>query len=248
MKTRQQRLAEEGAGHPPSPPQSLLMNQRGPRRARSKTPSATVAAGSVVPAAQSAELGEPQALLRVLVEVDSELSGREVDDPTHQVAFDSSLLPEVVEFLYNNCNASNENLTLHQEIPEQEMGDAGEPKEPKPITAVKPTKRRENAFQRNSLMRIYAALKSQPVPASADTSAADSIPMVSGTTSTSRRIHQTTKYPSSPRRSHPPTKTFTWSTPAKAEARLALRRNSFTRQTRNRVISPPKLREEANGA
>ena len=176
MKTRQQRLAEERAGHPPSPPQSLPMNQRGPRRTRSKTPSATVAAGSVVHAAQSAAIREPQALLRVWVDVDPELSGREVDHPTHQVAFNSSLLPEVVRFLKNICNVSNENLALHQEIPEQEKGDAVEPKEPEPMTAAKPTKRRENS---TSLIRSPAALKSQPVPASANTSAADSIPIVS---------------------------------------------------------------------
>ena len=178
MKTRQQRLAEERAGNLPSPPQSLPMNQRGPRRARSKTPSATVAAGSVVPAAQSAALGEPQALLRIWIDVGPELSGRAVHDPTHQVAFDSSLFPEVVGFLKNICEASNKNFTSHLEVPEQEMGEAIEPREPEPVIAVKPTKRRKNAFRRNPLMGISAGLMSQPVSAFVDTSAADSIPMI----------------------------------------------------------------------
>lgn len=92
MKTRQQRLTEERAGHPPSPPQSLPINQPGPRRARSKTPSATVAAGSVVPAPQSAALGESQALLCIWMDVDPEHSVQPVNESTHQVAFDSSLL------------------------------------------------------------------------------------------------------------------------------------------------------------
>lgn len=39
MKTRQQRLAQERAGHPPSPPQQLADNPRGPRRTRAKKPS-----------------------------------------------------------------------------------------------------------------------------------------------------------------------------------------------------------------
>lgn len=174
MKTRQQRLAEERAGHPPSPPQSLPMNQPGPRRARSKTPSATVAAGSVVPAAQSAALGEPQALLRVWVDVGPELSGRPVNEPTHQVAFDSSLLPKVVEYLNNIRNPSNENPTSHQDILEREVGEAIEPREQEPVTAGKSTKRRKNAFRRNPLMN----LSGQPVPASVDSAAADGIPMI----------------------------------------------------------------------
>lgn len=175
MKTRQQRLAEQQAGHPPSPPQSLPMSQPVPRRARSKTPSATVAAGSVVPAAQPAALGEPQALLRVWVDVGPELSGRPVNEPTHQVAFDSSLLPKVVEFLNNIRNPSDESPTLHQEILEREVGDAIEPREPEPVTAGKPTKRRKSAFRREPLMAL-SGLPPLPVPGSVD-SAADGIPM-----------------------------------------------------------------------
>ena len=38
MKTRQQRLAKERAGHPPSPPQQLAYNPRGSRRTRAKKP------------------------------------------------------------------------------------------------------------------------------------------------------------------------------------------------------------------
>lgn len=40
MKTRQQRLAQERAGHPPSPPQQLADNPRGSRRTRTKKPTA----------------------------------------------------------------------------------------------------------------------------------------------------------------------------------------------------------------
>lgn len=40
MKTRQQRLAQERAGHPPSPPQQLADNPRGSRRTRTRKPSA----------------------------------------------------------------------------------------------------------------------------------------------------------------------------------------------------------------
>ncbi|MCJ1344012.1 hypothetical protein MMC31_002212 [Peltigera leucophlebia] len=81
LKTRQQRLVEERAGHPPSPPQFLEDKPRGPKRTRAKTPDATVAAGPVVPAAQSAVPGEPQALLYVWVDAAPKASGRPVDDP-----------------------------------------------------------------------------------------------------------------------------------------------------------------------
>lgn len=94
MKTRQQRLAEERAGHPSSPPQALENNPRGPRRTRAKTPRATVAVGSVAPAAQLAVLEEPQALLRVWVD-----GARAVDDPTHTYAIPKSLLLEVMAFI-----------------------------------------------------------------------------------------------------------------------------------------------------
>ena len=173
MKTRQQRLAEERAGHPPSPPQSLPVNQRAPRRARSKTPSATVAAGSVEHASQSAVLGEPQALLRVWVDAGPEPSGRSVRDPTHQMMFRSTHLPQVVALLNNICNESNETPSSHQGIPQQEMEEPIEPKKPEPVTADKPAKRRRNAFRRNPTMGITARLR-----ASHDTSAVDGIPMI----------------------------------------------------------------------
>ena len=53
-KTRQQRLAEERAGHPPSPPQHLEDMPRAPIRTRAKTPNVPEVAGPVVPATQSA--------------------------------------------------------------------------------------------------------------------------------------------------------------------------------------------------
>ena len=178
MKTRQQRLAEERAGHPPSPPQSLPMNQPGPRRARSKTPNATVATGSIVPAPQSAALGEPQALLRIWMDVDPENSGQLVNEPTHQVAFDSSLLPKVAEFLNNIRIPSNKNPNLHQEIQErEEVGEAVKPREPGSATACKPTKRRKNAFRRNPLMNL-SGVDPLPFSASVDSAATDGIPMI----------------------------------------------------------------------
>ncbi|MCJ1348310.1 hypothetical protein MMC31_006541 [Peltigera leucophlebia] len=93
-KTRQQRLAEERAGHPSSPPQQLPENTRGPRRTRAKTPSATVVAGSVVPAAQLAVSEEPQAILHVWVD-----ANRSVYDPTHTLAIPSLQVPELLEFI-----------------------------------------------------------------------------------------------------------------------------------------------------
>ena len=109
-KTRQQRLAEERAGHPSSPPQFLEDKPRGSRRDRAKTPSATVAAGPVVPAAQLAVLGEPQALLCVWVDAGPEASGRPVDDPTHQMTIPSSFVPELVAFIENIRNQKKQNV------------------------------------------------------------------------------------------------------------------------------------------
>lgn len=97
MKTRQQRLNEARAGRPPSPPQSLSYNQRGPKRTRAK-PSATVAAGSVVPAAQSAVQGEAQSLLYVWVDFGPDASSRPVNDPTHKITIPSASIPTLIEF------------------------------------------------------------------------------------------------------------------------------------------------------
>jgi len=58
-KTRQQRLAEEQAGHPPSPPQYLEDKPRAPRRTRAKTPDIPEVARPIVPATQSAMLRVP---------------------------------------------------------------------------------------------------------------------------------------------------------------------------------------------
>lgn len=99
--TRHQRLAEERAGYPSSPPQSLEDKPRGPKCTRAKKPSATVVARAVVPAAQSAVLGESRALLHVWVDACPEASGRPVDDPSHQLTIPSSLVPEPVTFIEN---------------------------------------------------------------------------------------------------------------------------------------------------
>ena len=97
MKTRQQKLAEERAGRPLSPPQALVDNPRGPKRTRAKTPSAAAAVGSVVPHAQLAVPGGPQVLLHVWLD-----AARAVDDPTHIYAIPKSLLPEVMAFIEAN--------------------------------------------------------------------------------------------------------------------------------------------------
>lgn len=94
MKTRQQRLAEERAGHPPSPPQKLVDDPRGSRRTRAKKPSATVAVGSVQPAAEPAVPREPQALLQVWPD-----AARAGDNPTHTFVVSVSSLPEVMACL-----------------------------------------------------------------------------------------------------------------------------------------------------
>lgn len=174
MKTRRQRQVEQQAGHPPSPPQSLPMNQPGPRRARSKTPRATITARPVAPATQSAALGEPQALIRVWVDLGPELSGQPVNEPIHQVAFDSSLLPKMFQFLSKIRNQSDESTTLHQETPEREVREAMEPREPEPVTPGKSNKTRKKVFQRNPMNRL-SGLEWQPVPASIDLAAVDPI-------------------------------------------------------------------------
>ena len=97
-KTRQQRIAEERAGHAPSPPQRLTDNPRGPRRTRAKTPSAnnTVVEGPVVPSQPLAAPGPeaPRALVHVWVD-----ENRYVYDPSHEYAIPSALVPELVLFL-----------------------------------------------------------------------------------------------------------------------------------------------------
>lgn len=97
MKTRQQRLNEARAGRPPSPPLSLPYNQRGSKRTRAKT-SATVAAESVVPAAQSAVQGETQSLLCVWVDFGLDASSRPVNDPTHKLTIPSASIPALIAF------------------------------------------------------------------------------------------------------------------------------------------------------
>lgn len=174
-KTRQQRLAEERAGHPPSPPKFLEDKQHGPKRTRAKTPSATVGAGPVVPAAQSAVLREFQALLHVWVDAGPEASGRPVDDPTHVMTIPSSLIPELVTFIENirsqkkqNVPESSSKPSLDYLTPSQETAQAVQNK----AGGSKPPKGRRSAFRRNPLLPSPAALKSLPVPAALNTSAA----------------------------------------------------------------------------
>lgn len=95
-KTRQQRIAEERAGHAPSPPQVLADKPREPRRTRAKVPSAlnTVAEG---PAAPVPEL--PRALVHVWAD-----ENRYVYDPSHEFAIPSALVPKLVVFLNELCD------------------------------------------------------------------------------------------------------------------------------------------------
>ena len=97
-KTRQQRIAEERAGHAPSPPQMLTDKPSGPRRTRAKTPRAnnTVVEGPVVPSQPLAAPGleAPRALVHVWVD-----ENRYVYDPSHEYAIPSALVPELVLFL-----------------------------------------------------------------------------------------------------------------------------------------------------
>lgn len=87
-------MAQELAGHPSSPPQRLSDNTRGPRRTWAETPSATVAVGSVVPAAQLAVPEKPQAILHVWVD-----ASWSVYDPTHTLAIPSLHVPELLNFI-----------------------------------------------------------------------------------------------------------------------------------------------------
>lgn len=135
MKTRQQRLAEERAGHPPSPPQQLAVKTRGPSRTRAKKPSVkeasasspapvagssqvpgcvldqhvTVAAGTVAPA-QLAVPGEAQALLRLWVEVSPEAvaSGRPIGGPILELAIPSAEVPDLLAFIESRLQTESQ--------------------------------------------------------------------------------------------------------------------------------------------
>lgn len=123
-KTRQQRSAEARAGHPPSPPQSLEDKPRVSKRTRAKTPnaakvtpgatqvtsSASKVAGPVLPATQSTVRREPQALLRIWVDVDPGNFGQPFGDATHQETIPSSRVPELVTFLENICSQEKDKV------------------------------------------------------------------------------------------------------------------------------------------
>lgn len=133
MKTRQQRLAEERAGHPPSPPQQLAFETRGPRRTRAKKPSVkevsasspapvagnaqvpgcvhvTIAAGTVAPATRLAVPGEAQALMRLWVEVSPEAvaSGRPIGGPILELAIPSAEVPDLLAFIESRLQTESQ--------------------------------------------------------------------------------------------------------------------------------------------
>ncbi len=114
MKTRQQKLAEERAGHPPSPPRRLEDNPRRQRRTREKTPSTVVAARSFVPAEKLDGAEEPRALLRIWA--DAALSD---DNPTHQFAIPSARVPEFFRQLEKICNQGKQNSSETSSISAQ---------------------------------------------------------------------------------------------------------------------------------
>ena len=200
MKTRQQRLAEEQAGHPSSPPQQLPSKTRGPRRTRATKPSVgevtasspapvagnglnpgcvtddeahpgTVAAGSVVPAAQLAVPGESQALLRIWVDAgpDALASGRPVDDPNLELAIPSARVPDLLAFIASR----NQAKPPLQETSQMVSPTAPTPLEPAPQKASHPVK----SPSINQSPRL-ANLESQPVPSSPETLTAAEIPKI----------------------------------------------------------------------
>lgn len=199
-KTRQQRSAEERAGHPPSPPQSLEDKPRVSKRTRAKTPIATEVtpsatevmpsapkvipsapkvAGPVVLVTQSALPGEPQALLRIWVEVDPRDSGQPFGDATHQETIPLSRVPELVTFLENICNQEKDKVpessskpSLNQLTPSQQMVEASLPRNQ---TASKPPKAKKRAFRPNPLRATSSIFEWQPMTESVDTSTADGI-------------------------------------------------------------------------
>lgn len=97
-KTRQQRMAQEQAGHAPSPPQMLPDKSRGPRRTRVKFPSANdgVAEGPVAPSQPltAPDPEAPRALVHVWVN-----KNRHAYDPNHDFAMSSARVPELVFFV-----------------------------------------------------------------------------------------------------------------------------------------------------
>lgn len=132
-----------------------------------------------MPAVQSAVLGEPQALLRIWVDVGPEASGWPVDDPTHQETIPSSFVPELVAFIENIRDQKNEKVpkssskpSLDQLTPSQEMV-AGIP--PENLAASNLPKAKKRAFRRTPLLATSTVPKSQPVEASLDTHTADGI-------------------------------------------------------------------------
>ena len=149
-----------------------------------------------MPAAQSALLREePQALLRVWADAGPAVSGRPVDDPTHQITIPSSLVPELVTFIANINNQTEPNVpgsssgpSLDQLTPNQEIPEVILPKQPEPAqnrTANRPPNGIKGASRRNPLLAIPTRFKSDPVQVSPETSATN------GTSSLQADTHST---------------------------------------------------------
>lgn len=200
MKTRQQRLAEERAGHPSSPPQQLPIKTRGPRRTGAKKPSVdeatapspapvaasglnpgcvkdnethpgTVAAGSVVPAAQLPVPGEPQALLRIWVDADPDAlaSGRPVDGPNLELAIPSARVPELLAFIASRNQA------------EPQLQETSQMASPITPTRLEPAPQQaSHPVESPSINQSHRLnnLESQPVPSPPETLTATEIPKI----------------------------------------------------------------------
>ena len=187
MKTRQQRLAEERAGHPSSPPQQLAVKTRGPRRTRAKQPSVgeapasspTPVAGSgqvpvvaeaLAPAAQLAVPREAQALLRLWVDVSPELvaSGRPVNGPTIELAIPSAEVADLLAFIESLRQTESQRKKTPTRMASQTSPARTEPALQRSPPSVQSSSTNERVFTlapHITLARIEPAIQSNSAPA-----------------------------------------------------------------------------------
>lgn len=187
MKTRQQRRAEERAGHPSSPPQQLAVKTRGPRRTRAKQPSVgeasasspapvagsgqvPVAAGALPPAAQLALPGEAHALLRLWVDVSPEVvaSGRPVNGPTIELAIPSAEVADLLAFIESLRQAESQRQQTPTRVAAQTLPARIEPALQRSSPSVQSPSTNERAFTvapHITPAHIESALQSNSAPA-----------------------------------------------------------------------------------
>lgn len=187
MKTRQQRLAEERAGNPSSPPQQLPVKTRGPRRTRPKQPSVgkapasspapvagsgqvPIAAGALAPAAQLAVPREAQALLRLWVDVSPEAvaSGRPVNGPTIELAIPSAEIADLLAFIESLHQTESQRQKTPTRMAPQTPPARIEPALQRSPLSVQSPSTNERAFAvapHITLARIEPAIQSSSAPA-----------------------------------------------------------------------------------